>query len=149
MEIKVDMQPVVVARLNMEGFKKELTSSFKIEKAVIDNLVINENHLVDKDKKIKQMIFQSIDWGQVMKMFHVKKQKEMNIYINRIEVDDRIQYAPDTVNELSASFTFEERRGGGKDFLVTHSFIPLLEHHIETYLASTILDYTKDTWKKV
>lgn len=149
MKIQISKTPLAAARMNMEQFERELRLSFDIEKAFNISTTITTNDLLDTNDEVKRMMFLSIDWGQILKLYKVKEQDEMRIYLNKIKFENKLVLTPSSADMDTFTFECTESIEDREDYFISHSFIPMIEHHIEKHLADTIFDYTEKTWKMV
>lgn len=160
MQIEIEKEPIVTAKLNVVGFKQDLVvleqnkvKDLDLEKAVYQNLeIIKTSNKCDikEEDKLEDMIFHSVDWGNIIEHLKDTQQDEMTIYLTTCKVKGLQRFSPGTVDVEKGILTCEpirEDEEGYTTVLIKHTFMPLLEFHVEKMLADNILDYAEKGWK--
>lgn len=147
-DLKISFGKLIAsAVMDVIGFEAELKESLDIEKAVINNIKVNE--MTEKsmnENQIKEYIFNEVNWGQILKLYHVKKQDEIIIYLRKVNVKNMKIYERKSYDS-EGNFIFDVKELQKESIIVTHSFIPNIEHHIENFMGNC-LNYAGPAWNE-
>ena len=148
LSIKINKKHAVYASLNKQAFEDEIKKSFHLQKAVMDNIKIIDNHSNLNNDTMKEYIFLSTDWSDLFKQYENISEDEIFFYMHKCDIDGGISYKPIMINTKEGLFTMEIEQGKlENDFLFTTSFNPRIEKHIDDMLANNQIDYVNYDWK--
>lgn len=144
MEIDINPKTVADASLDVKAFESEYRSNFDLDLAIKHNLFIIKSAL--NEEKVRDYITLVIDWGQILRMFKQGYQDVMSIKVSPCKITGLKRLVPSEM-ENNTKFTLKEEKIDVDTFIVTHSFIPLREHHIENLLKHQSFDFVERKWK--
>jgi hypothetical protein len=158
MNLSIDGQIVAMGQMNLEAFRKEMQKSFKLRRAVMQNIDLKKNETGFEDTEVKAMMYYGVDWGQILNHWYVLEEagkepmQEMVLIMHNCTIDGHMQYNLNTKQQHKGKVIFEfgEERSARQDFLIAHNFIPHQMTQIETFLGQTLINYhkTNSQWKK-
>lgn len=151
MKIEVTKQPEAIGEMNLPMFRKRLMKGLELEKSFKDLIKIVKNETGMDEERVKHEMFHNINWGQVIKLIHVNNNEIIEIGLNKVKYSGMMQYRPDEaqVSAEDVVYTFNEDAEDGEEYMAIHSFIPLMEHHVDKFLQDNLFEYSKQvTWRK-
>ena len=151
MEIQIKQPKVASANLTMEAFRETMMIDFDLKKAVIDNLKIETNDSGREEDEVKKLFFLYTNWGDIIELYQtgVENIPVMKLALYQCEVKDMVSYGPKEQIAGSNMLTFTENRLNMNEYMVVHSFIPMVEQHVETFIKNLSFLYGDEDFKKV
>lgn len=151
MKITISPKPIIIAELDIKNFEIDFKNGFELNKSVMKNLkIVNyDKNLVSDIDKAKNFVYMGTDWGNLFMLYNLGVPDYIQFNVYSCNIDGFVSYRPYIKDTTTNTVETKDEIINLKEVIVTNSFNPKLDKHIEYTLAQYIIDYINFDWKTI
>lgn len=138
--VDLDIGAIITTFLTENDLKLAISSCMKIT-YMNDEIFESEDDLLD-------MIYFNMDWGQIFRNYDGSNMKDFQVSVIKVLIKNQIRYEPYVVDREKGIFELKAITEDNEDYMVVHTAVPMIEHHIEYMLSGNLVDYNNKEFKQ-
>lgn len=147
MEIKLEGSPIVVAKMDLVGFERDMKKSFDLKGSIEKNTTVEKNEVAE-ELDVIDIFATDINWGVILRHWHSKKIDEMKMIIYNSQIKDLPRLRPHQMRMPSKVATFTHESENVEELFVVHDFVPFFLHHVDSFMGNVCVNYTDSEFGK-
>lgn len=144
-EIEIVGKPIGEAVVDLDNFKKILSETWNMEKAVKDSTKITNLSNV-KTEQFLDAIWLGLDWGKLIDVFNDINLDEMKVKCFRVRYKNWPRFKPGAVNRDARKFKLDVELKDGEDIMLIQSLRKDVSFAVKNLVDNMQFTYAKDKW---